>query len=310
YLIRALRWRRLLAPVAESSVRNLLAATSVGFGAIFVVGRSGEVLRPTFLSAVDPRVRPAASFVTIGVERVFDMAAVVLVFAVNLIWFRAPGGDPAAYARVRQAGFFLLGAFAVGIAALVVFRAHAATVIAWLERKSGGEPTRAKRAARFLTGILDQLRLALGVLVDARALAVTVGWTALLWAVIAFADFLVLRAFNLPFGMDETVFVLGWALVGSLVPTPGGAAGAFHVATARGLSFLGVADAKATAVSIVLHLVLFGPAFFLGLYFMLRSDVKLSRLRGAAREQGDAGEEAIKRAGFVREEKAGATVAR
>ena len=126
YLIRALRWRRLLAPVAESSVRNLLAATCVGFGAIFVVGRSGEVLRPTFLSLVDRRVRPAASFVTIGVERIYDMAAVVLVFAVNLIWFRAPGGDPQAYARVRQAGFLLLGAFVVGIAALVVFRAHAA----------------------------------------------------------------------------------------------------------------------------------------------------------------------------------------
>jgi uncharacterized membrane protein YbhN (UPF0104 family) len=120
------------------------------------------------------------------------------------------------------------------------------------------------------------------VLVNARSLAVTIGWTALLWTVIALANWCVLRAFGLPFGASETVFVLGWALVGSLVPTPGGAAGAFHVATARGLSFLGVAEAKATAVSIILHLVLFGPALLLGLYFFLRSDVKLSRLRGAA----------------------------
>ncbi|MEJ7700274.1 MAG: hypothetical protein WKF71_11600 [Pyrinomonadaceae bacterium] len=33
---------------------------------------------------------------------------------------------------------------------------------------------------------------------------------------------------------------MGWAAIGSVVPTPGGAAGAFHAATAGGLIFLGV----------------------------------------------------------------------
>jgi uncharacterized protein (TIRG00374 family) len=292
YVIRALRWRVLLAPIAESSVRNLLAATSVGFGAIFLIGRSGEVLRPTFLSLADRRVRPAASFVTIGVERIYDMAAVVLIFAVNMIWFRAPGGDAAAYERVRQAGFLLLGGFVVGIAGLVLFRLRGAQVIRWLDAKLERAPRVAKRVGAFVTHLLEQLRLALGVLVNARELAATVGLTALLWTVIALANWCVLRAFNLPYGVGETVFVLGWALVGSLVPTPGGAAGAFHVATARGLSFLGVAEAKATAVSIVLHLVLFGPALFMGLYFFLRSDVKLSRLRGAAEGAGAKGDAA------------------
>jgi uncharacterized protein (TIRG00374 family) len=301
YLVRALRWRALLAPVAESSVRNLLAATSVGFGAIFLVGRSGEVLRPTFLSLADRRVRPAASFVTIGVERVYDMAAVVLIFAIDMIWFRAPGGDAAGYARVRQAGFVLLAAFAAGIACLVWFRANAPRLIGRLERRFERSPARMARAGKLLTGVLEQLRLALGVLVNARELAVTVGWTALLWAVIAAANWCVLRAFGLPFGASETVFVLGWALVGSLVPTPGGAAGAFHVATARGMSFLGVPDAKATAVSIVLHLVLFGPALLLGLYFFLRSDVKLSRLRGAAEGAGGPAADDPARIGFARE---------
>jgi uncharacterized membrane protein YbhN (UPF0104 family) len=273
YLVRALRWRVLLAPVAESSVRNLLAATSVGFGAIFLIGRSGEVLRPTFLSLVDRRVRPSASFVTVGVERVYDSAAVVLIFAIDMIWFHAPNGSAATYARVRLLGFILLVAFAVGIACLVLFRLRGAELIHRIDMRLERAPASLQRFGRFVTNLLDQLRLALGVLVNARSLAVTIGWTAALWTVIALANWCVLRAFGLPFGAAETVFVLGWALVGS--------AGAFHVATARGLSFLGVADAKATAISIVLHLVLFGPALLLGLYFFLRSDVKLSRLRGA-----------------------------
>ena len=125
-------------------------------------------------------------------------------------------------------------------------------------------------------------------LTDARELLIVIGWTALLWTIIAAANFLVLRAFQLPFGVSETLFVLGWALVGSLVPTPGGAAGAFHLVTAAGLAFLGVAEAKAKSVSIVLHLVLFAPAFFFGLYYFLRSDVSLARLRELAAAEANA----------------------
>jgi len=286
YFLRALRWRALLAPLTPASLKALTAATTVGFGSVFLIGRAGEVVRPAFLPLADSRVRPAASFVTIGVERLYDIVAVVVLFAVNLIWFRAPGGDPAAYAQVRRAGFVMLAAAIVGVGVLVWLRGHAPALIVWLDRKFERGPRPLKRAGGLLTHVLEQLRGALGVLTDARGLAVTTGLTALLWAVIVLANFCVLRAFGLPFGPAETIFVLGWALVGSLVPTPGGAAGAFHVATARGLSFLGVAAAKATAVSIILHLVVFGPAVFLGLYFFLRSDVKLSGLRqtDAARE--------------------------
>jgi uncharacterized membrane protein YbhN (UPF0104 family) len=105
------------------------------------------------------------------------------------------------------------------------------------------------------------------------------GWTALVWLTITLGNLLVLRAFGLPFGMTETIFVMGWALVGSLVPTPGGAAGAFHAATAAALIFLGVNREKAAAVSIVMHLVDFGPALVLGLFYLVRGDISLARLR-------------------------------
>jgi len=285
YFIRALRWRALLAPITDASLRELFAATTIGFSTLFLLGRAGEaVVRPAFLSLRDRRVRPAAAFVTIGVERLYDMVAVVVLFAVNLIWFRAPGGgDPAAYARVRQAGIVLLVAAAVGIAALVVFKRYSRQVIDWCEAKFERAPAALlRRAGGLLTHVLEQVAGALSVLVSARALAVTVGLTALLWGIIAVANWLVLRAFGLPFGATETLFVLGWALVGSLVPTPGGAAGAFHAATAAGLIFLGIPREEAAAISIVLHLVVFAPAVVFGLYYFLRSDVSLESLRSLA----------------------------
>jgi uncharacterized membrane protein YbhN (UPF0104 family) len=131
----------------------------------------------------------------------------------------------------------------------------------------------------MLMRILEQLSQALRVLVNARELAETIGWTVLLWFGVALANFLVMRAFGMRVGASEAVFVLGWSLVGSLVPTPGGAAGAFHAATAAGFLFLGVEKEMAAAVSIILHLVDFGPAVLFGVFYAVRGDLSVSRLR-------------------------------
>jgi uncharacterized membrane protein YbhN (UPF0104 family) len=117
------------------------------------------------------------------------------------------------------------------------------------------------------------------VLVNLTELLETIGWTALLWLGIAAANLLVMRAFHLQVGFGETIFVLGWSLVGSLVPTPGGAAGAFHAATAAGLMLLGVKKETAAALSIVLHLVDFGPALLFGVFYLIRGDFSLAKLR-------------------------------
>lgn len=284
YLIRAFRWRTLLKPLApDASLREIFAATTVGFSAVFLAGRAGEVVRPAFLPLRDSNVRPTAAFVTIAVERIYDTVAVVILFAANLLVFQAPGVAANSYARVREAGLLLLVLAAVGVAALVVFRRYAGVVIPWLENWSGRSSTLVSRVGKVVTGLLEQLAQTLGVLVEARGLAVTVGWTALLWAAITLANMLVLRAFGLPLGVSETVFVLGWSLVGSLVPTPGGGAGTYHAATAYGLTaFLGVAETEAKAATIVLHLVVFGSSLFFGVYYFLRSGVSLARLRRLA----------------------------
>jgi len=298
YLIRAFRWRVLLAPLApRASLREAFAATTVGFSAIFLVGRAvGEILRPAFLALRDPEVKTGPAFVTIAVERVFDMSAVVLLFAANLIVLRLPGADEALGARVREAGLVMLVAAAAGLAVLAYARRHAEAATRWLEPRLGRAPAPIGRAGRVLTGLVVQTARTLDVLADARSLALTVGWTAALWAAIIAANLLVLRAFGLPVGVSGTVFVLGWSLVGSLVPTPGGGAGTYHLATEYGLRLvLGGEEQAATAAKaavIVLNLVVFGSALFFGVYYFLRSGVGLARLRSLAAEGGRSAEAA------------------
>jgi uncharacterized protein (TIRG00374 family) len=281
YLWRAIRWQAFLKPLTETSLREVWIATTVGFGAVLVFGRVAEVVRPAVLPLRDRRIRPAASFVTIMVERLYDMMAVVLVFAVNLLWFRPNAGTSADFSRARIFGWVLVALLGTSLALLLCFKRRSQSVISWLDGRIGEGSVLKSRIKKALLSTLDQLSTALSVLSDARLLAISIGWTVLLWSSVAVGNLLVLRAFGLPFGLPEVLFVLGWSMVGSAVPTPGGAAGAFHAATGAALVLLGVGLETAAAIAIVLHLVDFAPAALFGLFYFLRGDINVARLRAS-----------------------------
>src|SRR5256885_12495872 len=129
YVFRAFRWGALLKPLSTVRFADLFAATAIGFSGILLLGRAGEFVRPVVLSMRDPRVRPSASLVTIMVERIYDMTAVALVFALNLIWFKPPPALEGSFDRVRIGGFGLVAAIILGIAFLAWFRTHSTVVI-------------------------------------------------------------------------------------------------------------------------------------------------------------------------------------
>jgi uncharacterized membrane protein YbhN (UPF0104 family) len=309
-LIRAFRWKTLLRSLApDAGLREAFAATCVGFGAIFLLGRMGEVVRPAFLPLRDRAVKPGAAFVTIAVERVCDTAAVILLFAANLLFINLPGADEATFARVRDAGLVMFAGAVVGLGALYWFGRRAEPVTAWLDARAGRLPRVLQRAWAVAAGLLGQLGRTLAVLAGGRALLATAGWTAALWGAVTLANMLVLRAFGLTVGVSETVFVLGWSLVGSVVPTPGAGAGTYHAATALGLTrYLGHPAEQVQPAVIILHLVVFGSPLAFGLYYFLRSGFSVARLRElVAAEEAEAG--AAGRGGASREGESGPAAA-
>ena len=277
YLWRAIRWQALLSPLTKTSLREVWIATCVGFAAVLTIGRAAEIVRPVVLPMRDPRVKPAASIVTIMIERLYDTMTVVILFGVNLFWLKpVSSGD---FGAARLVGFALVMFGAVAIILLIVFKLRSARIIAWGNRRVTDGVGLTQRIKRALLSTLEQLATALSVLSDIRLLATTIGWSLALWFSVAFANLLICWAFGLQFGFSHILFILGWSMIGSAVPTPGGAAGAFHAATAGALILLGVARNEAAAISIVLHLVDFAPAAVFGLFYFLRGDVKFSRLR-------------------------------
>lgn len=278
YLLRAKRWQVLLEPITETSLKELFATTTVGFAAVFFVGRAGEIVRPMWLPMRDHRVRPSAALVTLFVERIFDLAALICFFAVNLLWLEVPAGQEGEIAYVKLIGIFMLAGVGVGFLGLYLYQRFSEPIISWFERISDVKILPKRVRAIFLS-VLRQLANALKILRDWREVAAVTFWTFVLWLGVAIPTWLVILAFGIPLNFSHSLFVMGWAAIGSVVPTPGGAAGAFHAATASGLMFLGRDKEEAMAVSIAMHLVYFAPAVIFGIYYFFHGDISIARFR-------------------------------
>lgn len=275
-LFRSYRWRVLLAPSVRVGIRDVFAATNIGLGGSFVFGNAaGELIRPMVLPLLNAQVRRTTAVLTIIVERVFDLSVLCMLFGLGLLWLPLLGNQLTAKTHVTEIGIVLLALPALAIATLIWFKKS------FVDRSNrllaSSEPQ--GRIRRAVLRFLNQLMRALSVLTNAREFVLVTLWTAVQWASVIVTNWLVLRAFGLPFGFKETVLVMCFGLAGSFVPTPGGAAGAFHAAISGGLVLLGVELEKAAAISIAAHLVGFIPALAFGSYFLLRRGVNLTQLQ-------------------------------
>ena len=186
---------------------------------------------------------------------------------------------------VKVTGVLLLLASLAGIYGLSVFGRRRENALAYLERNLKWMPATIKKG---LISLLTHISKSLGVLHDARELTIVVSYTILLWLMVAVAHLLVVRAFAIPYKVvpfTGAVFVMGLSMLGSVVPTPGGATGPFHTASAASLSFLGVESNKAASVAIVLHLVIFAPATFFGLFYVIKDGLSLEKLKRLGEKQ-------------------------
>ena len=278
YLLRAIRWKVLLEPITESSLRELFATTTVGYAAIFLIGRAGEIVRPMWLPMRDRRVRPSAAVVTLAVERVFDLASLICFFSVSLVWFNAPAGRESEFAYIKLVGNLMLTAAVVGIVALIIYHSKSAFFIDWVGRITDNRLVPG-RLRTILLSLMRQMATSLEILKSWKEIFWATFWTIGLWFAISIPTWLVILAFGLKLSFIDSVFIMGVASMGSLVPTPGGAAGAFHAATAGSLMLLDVDRETAAATSIIMHLVYFAPAIIFGLYYFIHGDISVERFR-------------------------------
>ncbi len=284
YTFRAWRWQALLAPIGGSSFRNSFRITVIGFTATNLLpGRLGEVLRPYLISRAEPVSAPAA-FATVLIERLLDLASVMLLFGVFLMTSAIDVGR-----EVKGAGMFAAVASVAGLVGLIVGARRPETLRRWADTAAGWLPQRfADVARRFAHTLIEGL----AVMRRPRHLLMAVAMSLCLWVSIGFGIWLASRALDLTMAFPSAFLIMMYLVVGVAVPVPAGV-GSFHfMYQLAATSFLGAGREQASAAAIVLHAVSFVPISLLGLAYMAQDGWTLARLRGV---EPDGGPEAERR---------------
>ena len=289
YLIRAWRWRVLMAPVKKKiGMYNLTSTMFIGFMISFLVPfRLGEVVRPVLLARRE-RVSTTATIATVALERLFD---VMTVMALLLVYVLTPRGAEVMGAgngaEADQAAVFVRHAV-VGVGALVAIVLPMVLVLVLFPQVFAG-PLKALHGrghggiAARISGTLEKLVAGLGVMRSRNRLAQAIALSFLMWLVIDWSIFLGVRAFNLPLQLVDSLLLVVPLGVGIVMPTPGGVGPYEYLCQVSLAGFWGVAQASAAAAAITLHATTLLPTIALGLLFMWMGGVKLADFRKMAR---------------------------
>lgn len=271
---RAVRWRYLFPP--GSHPPGLVAATMIGYMVNNVLPlRAGEVAR-VYVVAHRWGHGFWTTVGTVVVERVLDGVTVVLLVGVIVLLIPVP-------MYVQWGALVMLAVNSLGITALVGMAWHPQAMRAiahWMFRRWPRPQTSIMRVFdRFVRGVH-------GVRTPEHALPLLV-WTAVAWAVPAFAAWTVLRALGLSLSWVAPWAVLAFVGVSVSIPSAPGFIGVFHAAAALALGIFGVARAEAVGYAIILHAVQFVPVTLVGWLFLLREQMSLTEL-GRARAESSA----------------------
>ena len=165
YPVKALRWRIILGPAQSARYRTLLSAVMIGFMANCIISRLGELIRAAVLS-IKGETRTSTAIASIALERVFDMATVVLFLVLALQWLEPStvrGETGRHWMNLLRNSRFEFGiVLGLAVAFLVLLRLHPQWMMSALARFVRLLPQRVRGKvesflAAFLLG-LDTLR--------------------------------------------------------------------------------------------------------------------------------------------------------
>ena len=278
YLVRAERWQYLLHPLGETRFWVAFKTTVIGFAASFILpARAGEVIRP-YLLAREERLSATAAFATIIVERLLDLVAVLLLLGLFFLAFSS-GEAQAAPGLFRAVAWGALALAPVGAGVLIamfVMAGHPERLHRLVLR---GERVLPARMAHAVAALAKTFAEGLAVVRRPSRLVAALGWSLVLWLTIATQTWVLVTAFGIAIPFGGSFLLTAMLVVGVSLPTPGGVGGS-HEALRLGLtSFYQADNDAAVGAAILQHAVNFVPVIILGLWFIAREGLSLTRLR-------------------------------
>jgi uncharacterized protein (TIRG00374 family) len=217
FFLRAFRWQVLLSPLRNVAFETLFTTTVMGFSAIFLIGRAGELVRPLWLARRE-KISVSASFATIVVERFFDFTMVVGVFAWALLSVKVSPDSAPSLAAMKHGAWLIVGGSVAALAFLFVLRSNVELVTRYIP-------------FRKIASVVENFGHGLSFLESGRSFIFVLMHSIALWIFIAVQAWLTLRSLNLDIPLAAATLIMVGAAIGSVAQIPG-IGGGFQVAFA------------------------------------------------------------------------------
>ena len=278
YALRAVRWRIFLKPVCKTTSARLMAAQFIGFTALALLGRAGEVVRP-YIIAKKENLTFTSQMAVWTVERLFDMGGFALILAFS---FLSPDLRALPYYHGMRNGAFLLIVFILGlIVAMYVIRKSGERVGNYLYGRFAGS---APRFAHHLRDKIHSFSTGLETIQGPGEALQLSAISVFMWLLIAVDYIAIMHAY--PGALAQTtipmaILLMGATMVGSLLQLPG-VGGGSQLATITMLSAgFGISHELSVSCGIVLWAVTFMSVIPAGLLLARREHVSLRAVEEA-----------------------------
>ncbi len=280
YLVRAMRWRVLIRHLRPGiSLWNLFSGTAIGFTAIVLLGRPGEMVRP-YVIGLKERLSFSSQLAALVVERMFDLSMALLIFGFALSQVDSSGVQ--AGARLRWV--LATGGYAAAAVAVLCFGVFIA-----LRQMGEASERRVMAAAAVLPDAArDIVRRVMSAFMqgvqstkDWNAVAGALAYSVVEWALIVACNVCLFKAspVTASFGLMDSLIFVGFVSFGNVVQIPGVGGGMQIVAVLVLTELFGVAVAPSMGVATLFWLSTFVVIVPFGLVLAFQDGLRWGRFR-------------------------------
>ncbi len=292
YVVRAYRWQILLHPFKQIPVSDIYAPLMIGFMGNILPARAGEFLR-AYLVGKKQGITFAGAFSTIIVERLFDLACLLILFVwvfvvkVDMIDPRLTFSGVSVQAMLAGFGRFC-GILVVGLLGFMFFLTYkeeqVKSCIGWLAK-----PLSDKWRDKVLF-MVGEFALGCKIIKEPGALLKIIFLSVVLWSLFVATYYPFYYAFGLEDKSLDSVLLLTVmvCVLITILPTPG-FLGSFNAGVLIALhEIMGETEAKAVSFGMVSWATSFVVLIGGGLFFIFKDHMSMQSLI-KAEEQAEAG---------------------
>jgi uncharacterized protein (TIRG00374 family) len=279
YWMKALRWVYILKPVRQFTRKEVTPALVIGFAANNIFpAHLGELVR-TVVFAHKFSLPYSSVAITLLVERVFDLVAILSLYGIGMAVIGTP---PAAleigawFITLLMAGFFFAIAIILYKPGLVLNSGR------WLGRRLPSH------VATRLNDILENIISAFSSLKSPQLVAFMTVWSLLKWAVMSGMIWLSLIAYGTTISPAITLVLMAVLALAAAVPNAPGYIGAMQAAYVFALRPFGISEEIAFAASVLFLVCQWLPVTIAGAIYFISGGLHVDEVRRELEEAGEA----------------------